>query len=95
MENDNFNLQIFLYNFSIIILLSLWLVYITNDTKDKDFFDFLKNNYINIHNFIDKKIFLLNQYQNFLWVHTKRDLDHGIKLYLHSMTILKIQIYLI
>jgi len=64
MENDNFNLQIFLYNFSMIILLSLWLVYITNDTKDKDFFDFLKNNYVNIHNFINKKILLLNQYQN-------------------------------
>ena len=28
MENDNFNSHSFLYNFSMIILLSLWLVYI-------------------------------------------------------------------
>ena len=64
MENDNFNLQIFLYNFPAIILFSLWIFFITNDIKDKDILNFLKSNYINIHNFIDKKIFLLNQYQN-------------------------------
>ena len=57
MEKDN------LYNFFVVFLFSIWLFSITNDVKDKDVLNFLKNNYFIIHNFIHKKIFLFNQYQ--------------------------------